>query len=135
MARVGRAGTVGFAAALLSLVGLAACGSKGPKPPAREEVVALLQAEANTLKANGEKLDPVLGVRATWTISGIDVAERPGDPDRPWAGTIRFHIRSETKDIEKGVVVDEFDKPFDYVYSTALGKWIFHATPSPAPPR
>jgi predicted small lipoprotein YifL len=124
------AGIVTLAAALL---GLAACGPRGPKAPGREVVTPLLQKEASDLKANGEKLDPVLGVKATWTIAGIDVAERPKDPDRPWAGTIRFRIRSETKDMDGAVVVDEFDRQFDYVYSAALGKWIFQLPPSPAP--
>jgi hypothetical protein len=96
-------------------------------------VTPLLQKEANDLKANGEKLDPVLGVKATWAIAGIDVTETPSDPDRPWAGTIRFRIRSETKDTDGAVVVDEFDRRFDYVYSAALGKWIFQLPPSPAP--
>ena len=127
--------TAGVVAVVAALAGLAACGSRGPKPPGREELVALLQNEANDLKANGEKLDPVLGVKATWTIVGIDVAERPDDRDRPWAGTIRFRIRSETRDMDRGPVVDEFDKRFDYVYSTALAKWIFQLPPSPAPQR
>jgi hypothetical protein len=130
MARERTAGLVGVAAAL---VAPAACGARGPKPPAREEVLALLQQEANQLKAGGEKLDPVLGVKATWTVAGIDVTERPTDPDRPWAGKIRFKIRSETRDIERGVIVDESDKDFDYVYSATLGKWIFQLAPAPAP--
>jgi len=127
--------TAGIVAIAAALVGLAACGSRGPKPPARDVATSLLQSEANDLKANGEKLDPVLGVKATWTIVGIDVAERPDDRDRPWAGTIRFRIRSETRDMDRGPVVDEFDKRFDYVYSTALAKWIFQLPPSPAPQR
>ncbi len=130
MTRHGTAGAVAIAAALL---GLAACGRIGSKAPGREVVTPLLQQEANELKANGEKLDPVLGVKATWTIAGIDVSERPNDRDRPWAGTIRFRIRSETRDMDRGPVIDEFDKKFDYVYSTALGKWIFQLPPSPAP--
>ncbi len=125
--------TAGIVALAATLVGLAACGRIGSKALAREVVTPLLQKEANDLKASGEKLDPVLGVKATWTIAGIDVTERPNDPDRPWAGTIRFRIRSETKDMDRGVVVDEFDKRFDYVYSTTLGKWIFQLPPSPAP--
>ena len=125
--------TAGVVAIVAALVGLTACGSRGPKPPGREALVALLQKEASDLKANYEKMDPVLGVRATWTVSGIDVAERPNDPDRPWAGTIRFRIRSETKDMDRGVVVDEFDKTFHYVYSTTLGKWIYQEPASPAP--
>jgi predicted small lipoprotein YifL len=130
MRRDRTAGIVVLAAALL---GLAACGLRGPKAPGREVVTPLLQKEANDLKASGEKLDPVLGVKATWTIAGLDVTERPNDPDQPWAGAIRFKIRSETKDMDRGVIVDEFERTFDYVYSMALEKWIFQLPPSPAP--
>ncbi|HSD26065.1 MAG TPA: hypothetical protein VLL75_02125 [Vicinamibacteria bacterium] len=118
---------------LAALLGVAACGRMGSKAPGRAVVTPLLQKEANDLKASGEKLDPVLRVKATWAIAGIDVTERPNDPDRPWAGAIRFRIRSETKDTDGAVVVDEFDRRFDYLYSTALGKWIFQLPPSPAP--
>jgi hypothetical protein len=130
MTRQRTAGTLAIGAAL---VGLAACGRIGHKGPAREVVTPLLQIEANDLKASNEKLDPVLGVKATWIITGVDVTERPNDRERPWAGTIRFRIRSETRDMDRGPIVDEFDKQFDYVYSTALGKWIFQLPPSPAP--
>jgi hypothetical protein len=130
MSRTRTAGVVILAAAL---VAVAACGRKGPDAPARQELTALLQKEADGLKASGEKLDPVLGVKATWTIEGIDVTERPGDADRPWAGTIRFKIRSETKDTDGAVVVDEFERRFDYVYTASIEKWIFQLAPSPAP--
>ncbi len=129
MTRHRTAGVVALAA--LFLVGLAACGRIVSRAPRREVVTPLLQKEANDLKANGEKLDPVLGVKATWTIKGIDITER-NDRDRPWAGTIRFRIRSETRDMDRGPQVDEFDKQFDYVYSMALEKWIFQLPPSPA---
>jgi len=125
--------TAGIVILAATLAGLAACGPRGPKAPGREVVTPLLQQEATSLKAGGEKLDPVLGVKATWAIAGIDVTERPNDPDRPWAGAIRFRIRSETKDTDGAVVVDEFDRRFDYVYSALLGKWIFQLPPSPAP--
>lgn len=128
-----RDATAGIVILAASLAGLAACGPRGPKAPGREVVTALLQQEANELKASGEKLDPVLGVKATWAIVGIDVVERPDDRDRPWAGAIRFRIRSETKDTDGAVVVDEFDRRFDYLYATTLGKWIFQLTPSPTP--
>jgi predicted small lipoprotein YifL len=104
---------------------VAGCGAKGPGKPSRETVTALLQQEANTLKADGEKLDPVLRVKATWTVEGIDVSERPEDPDRPWAGRIRFKIRSETKDTDGAVQTDEFQKQFDYLYTASLDRWIF----------
>ncbi len=128
-----RGGTTGIVILAATLAGLAACGPRGPKAPGREVVTPLLQKEASDLKADGEKLDPVLGVKATWAIAGIDVTERPNDPDRPWAGTIRFKIRSETKDTDGAVVVDEFDRSFDYVYTTSLQRWIFQLPPSPAP--
>ena len=125
--------TAGIVVLVMALAALGGCGRKGPKAPGREVVTPLLQQEATALKTDGEKLDPVLGVKATWAIAGIDVTERPNDPDRPWAGTIRFRIRSETKDTDGAVVVDEFDRRFDYVYTTSLQRWIFQLPPSPAP--
>ena len=116
--------TVGAAVLALSLAAWG-CGGKGSKGPAREVVTASLQQEANTLKADGEKLDPVLRVKATWNIEGLDISERPNDPDRPWAGTIRFKIKSETQDTDGKVVTDEFEKRFDYVYTMSVNRWIF----------
>lgn len=130
MSRTRTAGVVILAAALAALVG---CGRKGPEAPGRDVLTALLQKEADGLKASGEKLDPVLGVKATWTIAGIDVTERTGDADRPWAGAIRFKIRSETKDTDGAVVVDEFERRFDYLYTTSIQKWVFQLAPTPAP--
>jgi hypothetical protein len=116
--------TVGAAILALSLVA-SGCGIKGPKGPTREVVTASLQQEANTLKADGEKLDPVLGVKATWNIEALEVSERPNDADRPWAGTIHFKIKSETKDTDGAVQTDEFEKRFDYVYTMSVNRWIF----------
>lgn len=128
-----RDGTAGFVILAAALTGLAACGRRGPEVPGREVVTPLLQQEASALKRDGEKLDPVLRVKATWAITGIDVTERANDPDRPWAGTIRFKIRSETKDTDGAVIVDEFDRRFDYVYTASLKRWVFQLPPSPAP--
>jgi hypothetical protein len=113
------------AGALALVVATAGCGMGKPKGPTREAVTAALQQEANSLKADGEKLDPVLRVKATWTVEGLDVAERPNDADKPWSGKIRFKIRSETKDTDGKVVVDEFNRQFDYVYTTSVNRWIF----------
>jgi predicted small lipoprotein YifL len=126
----GRFGTLVLAASLLALPG---CGRKGPAGPGREVVTPLLQQEAEALKRDGEKLDPILRVKATWTIAGVDVTERPGDPDKPWAGAIRFKIRSETMDVDGSVAVDEFDRRFDYVYMASLQRWVFQLAPSPKP--
>jgi predicted small lipoprotein YifL len=128
-----RDGTAGLVILAAALTGLAGCGRKGPEVPGREAVTSLLQQEANALKRDGEKLDPILRVKATWAVAGIDVTERANDPDRPWAGTIRFRIKSETKDTDGAVIVDEFDRRFDYVYTASLQRWIFQLPPSPAP--
>jgi hypothetical protein len=96
-----------------------------PGRPSRADVTASLQQEADALKSGGEKLDPVLRVKATWTIEGLDISERPNDPDRPWAGTIRFKIKSETKDTDGKVETDEFAKRFDYLYTMSVKRWIF----------
>jgi predicted small lipoprotein YifL len=126
-------GTKSIVVLVAVVAAAAACGRKGPERPSRETVTPLLQREAADLKSSGEKVDPVLRVRATWTIAGIDVTERPGDADRPWAGTIRFKIKGETKDMDGKVVVDEFERHFDYVYVASVGKWVFQLAPSPAP--
>jgi hypothetical protein len=122
--------TVGTAVLALALAGTG-CGVVGPKGPSREVVTASLQQEADVLKRDGEKLDPVLRVKATWTVEGLDISERPNDPDKPWAGTIRFKIRSETRDTDGRVVADEFQRRFDYVYMTSLNRWTFQMPANP----
>jgi hypothetical protein len=121
MRLVSTIGIAGFAVA----VATAGCGAHKPGGPTRESVTALLQQEANMLKADGEKLDPVLRVRATWQVEGLDVSERPNDADRPWNGRIRFKITSETKDTDGKVVTDEFRRQFDYIYTMSVNRWIF----------
>ena len=85
------------------------------------------------LKASGEKVDPSLGVQSTWTIEGVDLREQPKDESNPWAGTIRFKILTRTKDFDGSSTNDEAKKQFEYVWSAALGKWIFKYTPTPPP--
>jgi len=109
------------------------CWGRGGQTSGRDVVTPLLQQEAEALKRDGERLDPVLRVKATWTIAGIDVTERPGDPDQPWTGAIRFRIRSEMRDEQGVATADEFDRRFDYVYNASLKRWIFQLQPSPAP--
>jgi predicted small lipoprotein YifL len=118
-------------AILIGTLALAGCGKKGEERPTREAVTASLQQEADSLKSDGEKLDPVLRVKATWTVEGLDVTERANDPDRPWAGTIRFKIRSDTKDTDGKVVTDEFQRRFDYLYTTSVKRWIFQMPATP----
>ena len=124
--------TVGTAVLVLALAA-SGCGPKAPERPARAAVTAALQQEADSLKQGGEKLDPVLRVKATWTIEGLDITERPNDADRPWAGTIRFKIRSDTQDSDSKVVTDEFAKRFDYIYTTSINRWIFQMPDAQTP--
>jgi hypothetical protein len=106
-------------------VALIGCSRK-PKGPDREALVVQLQQEAQALKAENENQDTSLGVRATWTITSVDVVEQPDNEDAPWAGTIRFHIRAETDDTDDKVEVHEFDKDFAYVFNPTIQKWIYH---------
>ena len=128
-----RDGTFGVVILAAALAGLGACGPKAPDIPGREMVTPLLQKEADDLKAENEKLDPILRVKATWTIEGLDVTERPKDRDQPWAGTIRFRIQSVMRDEQGVVTTDQFERRFDYVFNATLGRWIFQLPPSPAP--
>jgi hypothetical protein len=97
--------------------------------PSKEAVTQLLQQEAQSLKADGEKMDPSLGVKATWTIVSVEVREQPNDPDRPWAGTIKFKIESRMKDVDGTDQVQQFEKKFEYVYTNTLKRWITQYTP------
>jgi hypothetical protein len=124
--------TVGSAVLVLALAA-SGCGPKAPERPTRAAVTAALQQEADSLKQGGEKLDPVLRVKATWTIEGLDITERPNDADRPWAGTIRFKIRSDTQDSDSKVVTDEFAKRFDYIYTTSINRWVFQMPDAQTP--
>jgi hypothetical protein len=116
---------------LLGAAGVAgACRAKAPAGPSREQLTVLLQREAQALKATGEQLDPVLGVKATWTLAELAVSERRGDAERPFAGVIRFHIRAETKDTDGAVQVDELDKRFDYLWNAGLQRWLIQPAAS-----
>ncbi len=119
----GRAIGVVLAAALV-VAWTGACRGKGPGGVSHEEVTALLRQEAQAIKATGERLDPVLRVKAIWTLTEATATERRGDADRPWAGVIRFHIRAETQDTDGKVLVDEKDKRFDYLWSASLKRWL-----------
>jgi hypothetical protein len=108
-----------------------ACSMK-PKGPTREMVLPLLQQEANSLKADGEKASPGLGVKATWVIQAVEAREQPQNESQPWSGTIRFNITSEMREVDGTPLVQKFDKRFEYVWSTAINRWIIQYTP-PAP--
>ncbi len=103
-----------------------------PKGPSREMVLPLLQQEAQSLKTDGEKASPGLGVKSTWAITSVEAREQAGNESQPWAGTIQFAITSEMRDVDGTPLVQKFDKRFEYVWSTTMNRWIIQYTP-PAP--
>jgi hypothetical protein len=110
-------------AVLLTALALLACGKKEPPPPSREQVTALLRQEAQSMKAEGEKLDPSLGVKTRWEIAAVDVRENAADKERPYTGRVRFKITTTTQDAATGPVTDEKEKVFRYAFSTARNRW------------
>jgi hypothetical protein len=115
----------------LAVFALAACNLRGLSGPSRDEVVALLQAEANDMKKGGERMDPKLGVKAVWNIEGIDVEEQPNDSAHPWKGTVRFKIVSTMHDADGTETNDLLRKNFTYVYDTATKKLLFQSSTTP----
>lgn len=120
------------AALLAAAGGLIGCLQRGPEKPSREAVVSLLQTEAQAMKKDGEQIDPVLGVKSTWTVEGVDVQEQPGDRARPWRGSIRFRIENRMRDADGTITNDRVDKKFDYLYDAAGTRWLIQYSPSPA---
>jgi hypothetical protein len=116
--------------ALALAYGCSLAKSEGVK---REAVLALLRQEAQGLKQDGEKVNPTLGVSATWNIESVEVKEQAGNETQPWTGTVRFRIESKMKEVDGSAVTQQFEKRFDYVYNTTLNRWIIQYVP-PAPP-
>lgn len=107
----------------VSLLALA-CGPKGEPKPTAADVKPALQQEAAKMKADGEKMPDVVGVKATWTIVSVDVAEQPGNESKPFKGTVKFKIESSAKPLE-GQAPQSFEKKFDYVWSSVTKQWQF----------
>jgi hypothetical protein len=111
-------------AATVTVAGGACSKTAGSKAATRETVTPLLQQEADVLKRDGEKLDPNFGVKATWTVRGLDVQEQADNASQPFRGTVRFVINSQTQE-STGVVEHNFERTFKYVYDAKMGKWLF----------
>ncbi len=102
---------------------LVACSGGSPSKSDREAATAALQNEAAALKRDGEKMPPSLGVTATWTITGVDVQDQPGNATQPFTGTIKFRINSQTRE-STGVVENNFERSFKYVYDAGIKQWM-----------
>ena len=114
-------------AALLAAVAVTvSCGifKSGPPKPSREAAEAALRADADTLKREGEKPIPGMGVQSVWTVEGIDIQEQPKDENRPWRGTVRFRIDSAMREPDGTISKDSIKKTFNYVYDAPLKKWL-----------
>jgi len=123
--------TLTLAVVALALLSSACLKSLDPRLR-REAVLPLLQKAAESLRRDGEKVDPALGVRSTWNIEAVEVKEQPGNDTSPWAGTIRFKIESRMQEVDGSVATQSFEKRFEYVYNSTLRRWIIQYTP-PAP--
>ena len=131
-----RKGVAWAGAIALALGFLGSCSlGKGEGGSKREELLSQLKQEAQGLKRDGEKVNPALGVASTWNIESVDVREQPGNDSQPWAGTIRFRIESRMKEVDGSLVGQQFEKRFDYVYSSVLNRWIIQYVPPSPPPR
>jgi hypothetical protein len=112
---------------LLSLFAVAvcaaACSGGVPKGSDREAAVAALQKEAEGLKRDGEKMNPALGVKATWNIVGVDVQDQPSNPAKPLLGTIKFRINSQMRD-PTGPTEHNFERSFKYEYDAGMKVWL-----------
>ena len=102
---------------------LTSCSESKKDPPSREQVEALLQQEADTMKREGESdVNPSLGVTVTWTIQSVDLRPQLENEAEPWAGTIRFEIESRTPDLD-GTATERFERSYDYVWELEHERW------------
>jgi hypothetical protein len=101
--------------------------------PSKDEVTAELRKEAEVFKQKGEQHDPVLRLRSTWNIEGVDVVEQD-DENRPYKGTIRFKIVTTMRDPDGSETNDRLDKQFDYVYDVREKRWLIQYSATPARP-
>jgi len=107
----------------------AACSGVGSGKATRETLLPLLQQEAQSLKTDGEKPTPGLGVKSTWNIVSVDVKERPKDEAQPFTGTIHFKINSEMKEFDGTTLNQQTEKTFTYAYNATLKQWIIQGKP------
>jgi hypothetical protein len=114
----------GLAGAAALALALSCGGEKKQEPPAREVVEPLLQQEAKLLEAQGEQVNPSLGVESRWTIAKVEVRQQAGNDAQPWAGSIHFKITDRTRDGDGSVATTRREKTFEYVFDTAQNRWL-----------
>ncbi len=92
--------------------------------PSKETVEGRLREEGESLKKEGEAIDPSLGVKITWNVEEVLVQEQVGVKNEPWIGTIRFHIVSVTPEYDGSNITQEFTREFDYIWDLANDRWL-----------
>ena len=110
--------------AVLAAAFAVACSGGAPSSSEREAATAALQKEAEGLKRDGEKMNPSLGVKATWTVVGVDVQDQAGNANQPLTGTIKFRISSKNAHDPTGATEHNFERTFKYVYDAGLKQWM-----------
>jgi hypothetical protein len=108
--------------AVVAVVGVS-CSSKQKEAETKEKLLAELRLEAQSLKVNGEKVNPNLPVKSTWTLVDSQIKEQPDNIVFPYKGTVRFKIETRTRDVDGSVATDSFEKSFDYMYDPKAKKW------------
>ena len=110
--------------AVLAVSVALACTGGAPSKSEREAATAALQKEAEALKRDGEKMNPALGVKATWTVTGVEVQDQAGNANQPFTGTIKFRINSKNAHDPTGATEHNFERSFKYVYDSGLKQWL-----------
>lgn len=95
----------------------------------REAALGELQREVQTLKAEGEKPDPGIGIQSSWNVEAVDIREQPNDPAHPWAGTVRFKIENRIRDLDGSTKVQRVSRSYDFVYDLAAKRWMMQYKP------
>ena len=109
-------------AAVVAGFGLA-CSGKKDAGVTKDKLLAELRLEAQSLKVNGEKVDPKLPLQTTWTMVDAQIKDQPDNIVFPYKGTVRFKIETKTRDVDGSVTTDQFEKSFDYMYDPKAKKW------------
>lgn len=113
---------LGTLLAVVAALGLS-CSSKQKEADTKEKLLAELRLEAQSLKVNGEKVDPKLPVKSTWTLVDAQIKDQPDNIVFPYKGTVRYKIETRTRDVDGSVAADSFEKSFDYMYDPKSKKW------------
>ena len=115
--------TPAAATAMALMLGVSCGLLGGPKPPPQEDVLPLLQQEAQALKRDGENINPKLEVDMTWEIGAIQLHPQPDNEAQPWKGTVEVKIISKIPELD-GYITEETPKTFTYAWDVETQKWV-----------